>query len=360
MKPPRLFFKIFLWFWLTLIVSVVSVALTFVITSPTPAGQWHRPGAMREPGPPLRRPPARENHYWIAALVASSFVCYLLTLYLTRPIVRLRRAARELASGNLQSRALGTSRNDELGDLVRDFNVMASRIDEVVSRQRQLIYDMSHELRSPLARLNVALDLARERKGTDPSFDHMQHDIERLNEMIGRLLTIARLDAASTPLTMSEVDLSELVAQIVHDAGLEAGQRDVTVALSADPACCVVGSAEFLSSAIENVVRNAVHYTDPGTTVDVAVRTDERLGQVNLSVRDRGPGVPEAELTRIFLPFYRTTEARDRKSGGAGLGLAIADRVIRAHGGTIVATNVEPHGLEIRVVLPAGDRQANL
>jgi two-component system sensor histidine kinase CpxA len=332
MKPPRLFLKIFLWFWLTLIVSALSVAVTFLFSHPITRSQWHR--------------------HWIAGLVASALICYLLANYLTQPIVRLRRAARQLAEGKLQTRALDTDRGDEFGDLVRDFNVMASRIEELVTRQRQLIYDISHELRSPLARLNVALDLARERKGADSCFDHMQHDIERLNEMIGRLLTIARLDAAASPLQMEPVDLSERVAQIVHDAGFEASQRDVSVTLSTETACVVIGNAELLSSAIENVVRNAVHYTEPSTAVEVMLAIEDSAHRAALSVRDCGPGIPEPELTSVFLPFYRTAEARDRRSGGAGLGLAIADRVIRSHGGTISATNVQPHGLEIRITLP--------
>jgi two-component system, OmpR family, sensor histidine kinase CpxA len=333
MKPPRLFLKIFLWFWTTLVLSALSVAVTFLFSHPVTRAQWHR--------------------HWIAGLIASALVCYLLARYLTLPVVRLRRAARELAEGNLHSRALGTNRRDELGDLVRDFNVMASRIEELVSRQRQLIYDISHELRSPLARLNVALDLARERKGADPSFDQMEHDLERLNDMITRLLTIAQLDGAAKPLAMSVVDLSELIAQVVHDAGFEARHRDVTVTLSADPECSVVGNTELLSSAIENVVRNAIHYTDVGTTVEVALKSEQVTRRVTLSVRDCGPGVPDTELSRIFLPFYRTAEARDRKSGGAGLGLAIVDRVISSHGGSTGATNRLPQGLEVRISLPS-------
>jgi two-component system sensor histidine kinase CpxA len=181
----------------------------------------------------------------------------------------------------------------------------------------------------------------------------MQHDLERLNEMITRLLTIAQLDGAAKPLAMSAVDLSELVAQVVHDAGFEARHRDVTVALSADAACPVVGNAELLSSAIENVVRNAIYYTDQGTTVEVTLKSEPLTRRVSLSVRDCGPGVPDTELTRIFLPFYRTAEARDRKSGGAGLGLAIVDRIIRSHSGSTSATNLLPHGLEVRISLPS-------
>jgi two-component system sensor histidine kinase CpxA len=337
MKPPRLFLKIFLSFWLTLMLSVLTVAATFVFSRPVTRPQWHRA--------------------WLTGMGASALVCYVLAGYLTRPIVRLRRAASQLAEGDLKTRALGMNRRDELGDLVRDFNVMASRIEELVSRQRQLIYDISHELRSPLARLNVALDLARERNGAEPSFDHMQRDLERLNDMIERLLTIARIDGTRNVLPMGAVDLSELVEQIVHDAGFEAQQRDVTVAFSADAACWVNGNAELLSSAIENVVRNAIHYTDAGTTVEVTLRTDKTTGRVALSVCDAGPGVPETELARIFLPFYRTAEARDRKSGGAGLGLAIADRLIRSHGGTIGASNLRPRGLEVRISLPFSEAE---
>ncbi len=337
MKPPvpRLFLKIFLWFWSTLLISAFSVVATFVFFRPTIASRW--------------------QWRWVVALIASAFICYLLAQYLTEPIVRLRRAAHQLAAGNLQTRAVGMDhRSDEFGELVRDFNVMAARIEVLVSRQRQLIFDISHELRSPLARLNVALDLARERKGSDPSFDHMQHDIERLNEMIGRLLTIARLDTAATPLAMTSVDLSELVAQIAHDAGFEASRRNVEVAFSSAASGAVTGNAELLSSAIENVVRNAVHYTDRDSSVAIALQPhpSDPSGFVVLLVRDSGPGVPTSELTNIFLPFFRTNEGRDRKSGGAGLGLAIADRVVRAHGGAITAANLEPHGLEIRVTLP--------
>ncbi len=142
---------------------------------------------------------------WGVAFLVSGFVCYLLTRYLTAPILRLREASQQLASGDLSTRASSTiaPRQDELGDLVRDFDAMASRIEDLVSRQRQLISDVSHELRSPLARLNVALDLGRQRKGSDPSFDQMEQDMALLNEMIGRLLTIAKLDVSAREVPMS-------------------------------------------------------------------------------------------------------------------------------------------------------------
>ncbi len=163
-------------------------------------------------------------------------VCYLLTRYLTTPILRLRQASQQLAAGNLNTRAaVGIERRrNKLGDLVRDFNTMADRIEYLISQQRQLIYDVSHELRSPLARLNVALDLGRQRKGNDSAFDHIEQDLERLNGMIERLLTIARLDTSSTSTQMAQVDLTKLVSRIVHDAGFESQERGVVVRLTAE------------------------------------------------------------------------------------------------------------------------------
>jgi two-component system sensor histidine kinase CpxA len=293
---------------------------------------------------------------WGVAFLVSGFICYLLTRYFTTPILRLREASRQLAAGDLSSRAAAQieRRHDELGGLVRDFNAMACRIEELVSRQRQLISDVSHELRSPLARLNVALDLRRERKGDDPAFDHMEQDLALLDEMIGRLLTLAKLDTPTAPVPMTGVNLTELVSQIVRNADFESRERDGGVTFAAGEPCFVRGNAELLHSAIENVIRNAVRYTESGTAVSVALKCERKADRsfVQLTVRDYGPGVSESELGAIFRPFYRVADARDRQSGGVGLGLAIADRVIRIHGGTIRAQNAEPRGLRVEVLLP--------
>jgi two-component system, OmpR family, sensor histidine kinase CpxA len=293
---------------------------------------------------------------WGVALLVSGLICYLLTRYLTAPILRLREASQQLAAGDLSTRAAAVieRRHDELGDLVRDFDAMASRIEELVSRQRQLISDVSHELRSPLARLYVALDLGRERKGDDPAFDHIEKDIGILNEMIGRLLTVARLDTSAPPVPMVPVDLTEIVSQIVRDADFESRERNGSVELTAHEEFHVQGNAKLLQSAIENLVRNAIAYTEPGTSVEVLLQPERRSNEsfVRFTVRDYGPGVPESELVNIFQPFYRVSDARDRGSGGAGLGLAIADRAIRIHGGTIRAENVAPRGLQVEIVLP--------
>lgn len=310
------------------------------------------------PGPPMRPRLTRLGFalQWAVALFVSALVCYLLTRYLTAPILRLREAAHQLAAGDLTTRA-GTRvapRNDELGDLVRDFDSMAIRIEDLVSRQRQLISDVSHELRSPLARLNIALDLARQRKGDDPAFDQAEQDTALLDEMIGRLLTLARLDVATREIPMTEVDLAELITQVARNANFESHPDGDRVKLTIENDCFVHGNPELLHSAIENIVRNAIHYTDPGTQVELRLGRSTAPGQsfARIEVRDRGPGVPNPELTTIFRPFYRVAASRDRQSGGAGLGLAIADRVTRTHGGTIRAENAAPHGLLIEILLP--------
>ena len=293
---------------------------------------------------------------WGIALLVSGLICSLLTRYITSPILRLREMSQKLAAGDLGARAAPglARRQDEIGDLVRDFNAMASRIEELVSRQRRLISDVSHELRSPLARLNVALDLGRQRKGDDPAFEQMQEDIQLLDEMIGRLLTVAKLDVSAPQVPMADVDLAELLSQIVRNAEFESQDQKGSITLTVSAPCVVRGSAELLHSAIENVVRNAVRYTENGTSVEVRLASEASSSGANvrLVVRDYGPGVPDSELKNIFQPFYRVTGARDRQSGGTGLGLAIADRVIRLHGGTIRAENATPHGLKIEIVLP--------
>lgn len=312
-------------------------------------------GAAERHGPPAGIGPFGVALRRSVPLLVSGFICYLLTRYLTAPILRLREASQRLAQGELSIRAGGMERRrDELGSLVQDFNIMATRIEELVSRQRQLIYDISHELRSPLARLNVALDLARERKGNEPAFDHMQQDLERLNEMIGRLLTVAKLDSSAIPVAMSQVDLSELISQIACGADLELRKSNAAVQLALQGHFFVLGNSELLYSAIENVVRNAIRYTGMGNPVEVSVTTQDTVQppSARILVRDHGPGVPESELTNIFLPFYRVADDRNRESGGTGLGLAIASRVVRIHGGTISARNARPRGLEVEILLP--------
>jgi two-component system sensor histidine kinase CpxA len=289
------------------------------------------------------------------ALVVSGAVCYFLALYLTAPILRLRSAAQQITAGELSVRAEPRMelRRDELGDLVRDFNRMADKTEHVISSQRQLLYDVSHELRSPLARMNVAVDLLRGRTGDDPALNRIEIDLQRLNELIGRLLTVAKLEAISTLQTPVQVDLSALVSSVVGDADFEAQEKGTRVDLARAANLSVPGDPSLLRSAVENVLRNAVHFSPPGTAVEVVLRADTASpNEAIISIQDHGPGVPEQDLANIFRPFYRVTDARTPNSGGVGLGLAITERVVRLHGGRIQATNEPDGGLRVEMAFP--------
>jgi signal transduction histidine kinase len=328
-----LFLKIFLWFWITLIGTAAAFA-TLVFTLGL--------------GP--EAPPTGWHFAWGTALLVSGVICYVLTRYLTGPVLRLRAAARRLAEGELTARASDTPpRRDEIGELVRDFNFMAERVEGLVTSQRQLISDISHELRSPLARINATLGLARQRLGQNVLFDRLERDAERMNDMIGRLLTLATLEMTATSPEMRRINLKALVADIVTDAQWEARERNCHVELVCNGECDIEANPELLRSAAENVIRNAVRYTAPGTAVEVQVDCQHRGNgdAAMIRVSDRGPGVPNAELSNIFRPFYRVADARDRESGGVGLGLAIAERVARVHGGSIHAENRAGGGLEV-------------
>jgi two-component system sensor histidine kinase CpxA len=292
------------------------------------------------------------------AIICSGFVCYLLTRYLTSPIVRLRAATQKLAAGDLTARAgVRESRShDEMSELVRDFDTMAERLENLVNAQGRLLKDISHELRSPLARLNVALELARQRTGPEAKSALERIDLEanRLNELIGRLLTIVRLESGGETMRKVPVHLAELIREIAKDAAFEAQSRHCRVECSIKDDCLVIGDPGLLNSAIENVVRNAVRYTQENTAVDVRLEclVGENGSEGMIKVSDCGPGVPNDALDKLFRPFYRIDDDRNRGTGGVGLGLAIADRAVRLHGGTVRAINRPEGGLMIEIRLP--------
>ncbi len=314
--------------------------------------------------PPGFMPPAlREQVFRLCAiLLVGGTLCYMLARYLTAPLMELRTATRSLAEGNLSARvspAIG-KRRDELATLAADFDLMAERIESLLKSQRRLLGDISHELRSPLARLSVALELARQRAGADAegALDRIEREAESLNEMIAQLLTITRLEAGASQMRLTKVDLERLVREVSDDADFEAQSANRVVRINdCAPGALVMGDEKLLRSAVENVVRNAVRHTAKGTEVEVNLHC-ERNGDephAEISVRDHGRGVPEGELTEIFRPFYRVEEARDRLTGGAGLGLAITARAISLHGGTVTAMNAPGGGLVVNMRIPISE-----
>src|SRR5581483_8663629 len=290
------------------------------------------------------------------AVMSSGLVCYFLASYLTRPVSRLRTATRKLAAGDLSARAgvPPVRGNDEVSQLVRDFDAMAERLENVMNAQSRLLNDISHELRSPLARLNVALGLARQRAGepAQPALERIDLEADRLNEMIGRLLTIARLESG-VAMEKVPVHLAEVIAHIAADADYEAQSRNSHVESFIENECVIMGDLALLHSAIENVVRNAIRYTREGTQVQVRLQCRDGSGkQAIVQVRDNGPGVPEEAVDKLFRPFYRIDDARGRQTGGVGLGLSITERAVRLHGGSVRASNRPEGGLQIEIRLP--------
>ena len=290
------------------------------------------------------------------SFVVGGIVCYGLAWRLTAPVRRLRTVAQSLAAGDLSARvgADKWGKGDEIADLGRDFDRMAERIENLVTVQKRLVRDISHELRSPLARLNVALGLTRQQASpaAEGSLNRIEREAERLNEMIGELLTLSLLESGGERVLKEKVDLLPLVEEVVHDAHYEAESLGRSVCMVSSEELVVEGNGELLRRALENVVRNAVRYTGEGTAVEIAVGRGEK-GTALIRVRDHGPGVPEEFFPDIFRPFCRVADARDRQSGGTGIGLAITERAVRFHGGTVTACNAPDGGLVVEIELPA-------
>jgi two-component system sensor histidine kinase CpxA len=271
-----------------------------------------------------------------------------------------------LADGNLSSRIGSDSirRKDELGDLERDFDRMAERIESQMSSQQRLIHSISHELRSPLARLNVALGLARKQAdaAVNGSLDRIKREAGRLNELIGSLLTLARWESGAQPMNCDTVELDALVREVAADADFEAQSRNRAVRVLTLQPCSITGVRDLLRSAIENVMRNAVKYTRKDSEVEVTLEHAHGLGQeiAVIRVRDHGDGVPESALENIFRPFYRVADSRERSSGGAGLGLSIAAKAVSLHGGQVKAENSPTGGLMVELRFPLNGKNADL
>jgi two-component system sensor histidine kinase CpxA len=281
-------------------------------------------------------------------MAAAVLLCYWLALHLTSPVRALQKAVERFGGGDFTAR-VGSNRRDELGQLANTFDRMAGRMETLLTAERRLLLDISHELRSPLARLGVAVELARSGENLDAALNRIQKESDRLNALVGQLLQVTRAEGDPSSLRRDPVRLDELVQQLVDDSAIEAAARGCKLEYLRREPVTVDGDPELLRRAVENVIRNAIRYSPPAAAVEVTLA--RRNGRAVVDVRDRGPGVPEEALPRLFDAFYRVEKSRDSLSGGIGLGLSIARRAIELHKGGIRARNAQP-GLEVELELP--------
>lgn len=289
------------------------------------------------------------------ALAVSGLVSYLLARSVSTPVRRLQAAAHTLSAGDLDARAGAevTTRKDELGALGREFDSMAERLGSLIAARQRLLRDISHELRSPLARMEMAIGLARQDPGgTAAQLDRVERESDRLDQLIGHILEYARLERDPSTLRFEDFDVAELVRQIVHDAEFESQSPPGRLRFNGDEGVIVRGDPQVLHAAIDNVVRNALLHGDAQLPIDVTLSAD--ASGVHVSVRDRGPGVPEADLEHIFEPFYRagSIDSKHVSSAGTGIGLAITQRAAALHDGRATARNAEGGGLLVSIILP--------
>jgi two-component system sensor histidine kinase CpxA len=330
----KLFLTIFLWFWLPLLGA--AVLLMGIVGHSRRGYRFLIPLAL---------------HDLMLFSLTGAIFCYLISRYLTKPLAKLGDAAANIAEGRLDTRVDPSLRNrrDEIADLARNFDRMAERIEALITGQRRLLGDVSHELRSPLSRLIVALGLVKQGPAEEAagSLERIGLEARRLDTLIGQLLALTRIDSGVDRGSPAPFDLTNVVQEVASDGDFEARARNRSVAIKQADACTVTGFEELLRSAVENVVRNAIRHTAEGTVVEISLQVSN--SRALLLVRDHGPGVPESMLSEIFLPFRRVANGN---SEGAGLGLAIAERAVNVHRGTIRARNAPQGGLIVEIDLP--------
>ena len=284
------------------------------------------------------------------AILLSGLLCGLFAWHLGKPLRSLKRSADALAGGDLSSRVdMGTmKRNDEIGQLAQAFNGMADSVEDMLNSQQRLISDISHELRTPLTRLKLSLALSRKKGQETQELQRIEYEADQLEQMIAELLELSRVKLNANE-NKPKLELAETLSQVLDDAEFEAQQQNKQLHIDIDESIQLPLYPRPLTRAVENLLRNAIRYADAQVTIQALVITE----QLTLEIIDDGPGIPNAaDLEAIFKPFYRPQSARDRESGGWGLGLAIAEAAIQAHQGSIRAENNQQAGLKIIVKLP--------
>lgn len=350
----RLFWKFFLSIWIAQVIGTMAVMLVLKLEHPAAKAQGPNGYGQMHVHPKSHRPSLLPPEPLVAHLLASLVVASLLAHYFSRPIRSLRAAFQAAATGNL---AVGVdhivaSRNDELSDLLKEFDRMARQLQALMESQRRLLHDVSHEVRSPLARMQAAIGLARQQPPkTGTMMDRIEREIGRIDRLVEELLTLAQLEAGEPGALDEEVCIDTILADIMDGAQFEAEATGKAVHLAGRCHAVVKGNAELLHRAIENVVRNAIRHTADGSSVDLKAETDPRSQVLAISISDRGPGVAAAELDTIFERFSRGGKAGP-DAGGHGLGLAIAAQVMKMHQATIRASNRLHGGLRVEIAIP--------
>jgi signal transduction histidine kinase len=286
--------------------------------------------------------------YYGLILLVVALLCWILAINLVSPLRLLAHTVERFGRGDFSART-GSRRRDEIGDLARAFDQMAGRIETLLTAERRLLQDISHELRSPLARLSFAAELTKTAENRPAAAARIKKEIDRLTDLVGALLQVTRVEGDPSSRSLDHLDLNGLLGELLEDSRVEADAHGCRLRLESHGSLNFSGDRELLRRATENVLRNAIRHAPPGSGIDV--KLESIGGNVLISVRDYGPGVPPEMLLKIFQPFFRVDDSRDSQTGGAGLGLAIAHRAVMAHRGRLSAENAAP-GLRIRMELP--------
>jgi signal transduction histidine kinase len=330
---------------------------------PAPSSQWR----IRTSGHSVASQRSDDGRYWFAAtgttnrprlgtflpyyflvIGATGVLCWLASVAVVSPVRRIAASIALFGQGNLSVR-VRTKRQDEIGQLGSSFDEMAERLQRMIVNERRLLADISHELRSPLARLKFAVKLARTSGDRDAALDRINRDVDRIAALVAGIVEITLAEGNQDGRGAEIVRIDDVVNEVNHDCTLEAEARSCRIVLNGRSSGEILGNRELLRRAVENVLRNGIRYSPEQSTIDVAIVED--LDSVDIAIRDYGPGVPEGTLTRIFDPFFRVEEARDALGGGSGLGLSIAKRAVQVHHGTITAENASP-GLRVQIKIP--------
>ena len=362
----RLFWKFLLAFWLAVLVAGVGVGSLVWLNHPPHDSR--RPTAENCPAPPVvnspdhiralpsdRPPPPPKPVVWLVllGLVTSLLLSGILAWYFSKPIRQLRAALLAVTQGNLDTQINSKmgNRSDELAELGRYFDTMAQTIKALVKNQRQLLHDVSHELRSPLARIQAAIGVAQQQPQKLPQMlSRIERDSTRINDLVGELLFLARFDSNMVNTDSVEVDLTTLIGEVVENARFESQKKGIQIEYQPRLKAIVKGDPELIYRACENVIRNATKHCGNRVMVSLERSTESQQEWIRILVEDDGPGIPEGDLQKIFEPFFRGP-AEDRNDS-VGLGLTIANRAVQYHGGTITAKNRQPSGLMLALTFP--------